>query len=254
MCDKRFLCMCVYVCAPATVEIPIITFVWSCLCPRAGPAGSANRGAGGGADVLLAWRWQCGWQSRHVEVFVYLARSPDCFLLLFPLPLPPALSPALPPAVLFPLVYLLVLTRFGLSRQAAFAFCLLLYFYYFRQPRFAHPLSALTHTRTHTPIHTHTHVLTHMSAKIVYASLFYSIWLIFAGGLFFAGFYSHSQFRFPFQQRLLNLLRIYCKSYAKFARHLRHVATANWKVAQRKYEIASLWVLNMSSSGIGRND
>lgn len=165
-----------------------------------------------------------------------------------------SLSPALPPTVLFPLVYLLVLTRFGLCRQAAFAFCLLLYFYYFRQPRFAHPLSALTHTHAHTPIHTHTHVLTHMSAKIVYASLFYSIWLIFAGGLFFAGFYSHSQFRFPFRQRLLNLLRIYCKSYAKFARHLCHVATANWKVAQRKYEIASLWVLNLSSSGIGRND
>lgn len=137
----------------------------------------------------------------------------------------PSSTPS-PPAVLFPLVYLLVLTRFGLSRQAAFAFCLLLYFYYFRQPRFAHPLSALTHTHHHTLIYTHTHVLTHMSAKIVYASLFYSIWLIFAGGLFFAGFYSHSQFRsFPFW--LLNLLRIYCKSYAKFARHLRHVATAN---------------------------
>lgn len=100
-------------------------------------------------------------------------------------------------ALLRMLVYLLVLTRVGLSRRVAFAFCLLLYFYYI------HSFRTSTRFWSHTHTHTHPSVCPHMSAKIVYASLFYSICLIFASG-FFCGF------------SFDGLFWIYCELYAKF--------------------------------------
>lgn len=127
-------------------------------------------------------------------------------------------STSSPPAVLFPLVYLLVLTRFGLSRQAAFAFCLLLYFYYFRQPRFAHPLSALTHTHSHSHTHAHTRAYTHVSKNRLRFIVLLNL-VDFCWRLIFCGF----SFSFPFLFSFLafeftaNLLQIVCKVGSPFA-------------------------------------
>lgn len=138
---------------------------------------------------------------------------PDCFLLPLALPLPR--SPTL--TILFLLVYLLVLTRFGLSRQAAFAFCLLLYFYYFRQSRFVHPLSTLTHSHTHTLTHTRTHTYLYTCQQKSFTLHCFTQfgWFLLAAYFLRVFFSLISSFVFLFEFTA-NLLQIVCKVCSPF--------------------------------------